>query len=53
MLGITGSMGGQKIEDLKAAANNALDAFLRQDSRSRVRVAFVPYADAVARHPPA
>ena len=28
MLDITGSMGGQKIEDLKTAANNALDAFL-------------------------
>ena len=28
MLDITGSMGGQKIKDLKTAANNALDAFL-------------------------
>ena len=49
MLDITGSMGGQKIEDLKAAANNALDAFLKgQDPKKpRVRVAIVPYADAV------
>jgi Flp pilus assembly protein TadG len=49
MLDITGSMGGQKIADLKAAAYNALDAFLKdQDPKKpRVRVAIVPYADAV------
>ena len=49
MLDITGSMSGQKIKDLKTAANNALDAFLKdQDpNKPRVRVAIVPYADAV------
>ena len=49
MLDITGSMGGQKIADLKTAAYNALDAFLKdQDpSKPRVRVAIVPYADSV------
>lgn len=49
MLDVTGSMGGQKINDLKAAANNAIDAFLTgQDAANpRVRVAIVPYADAV------
>ena len=49
MLDVTGSMGGQKIKDLKTAANNALDAFLEgQDPKKpRVRVAIVPYADAV------
>ncbi len=49
MLDVTGSMGGQKIKDLKAAANNAIDAFLSgQDAtKPRVRVAIVPYANAV------
>jgi hypothetical protein len=49
MLDVTGSMSGQKIKDLKTAANNALDAFLaNQDPKNpRVRVAIVPYADAV------
>src|SRR5262249_4435063 len=49
MLDITGSMAGQKVKDLKAAANNALDAFLaNQDPKKpRVRVAIVPYADSV------
>lgn len=49
MLDVTGSMAGQKIKDLKTAANNAIDAFLAgQDAASpRVRVAIVPYADAV------
>lgn len=49
MLDITGSMAGQKIKDLKTAANNALDAFLAgQDAKNpRVRVAIVPYADSV------
>ena len=49
MLDVTGSMGGQKIKDLKTAANNAIDAFLRARTKTkpRVRVAIVPYADAV------
>jgi Flp pilus assembly protein TadG len=49
MLDITGSMGGQKIKDLRDAADVALDAFLGgQDPKNqRVRVAIVPYADAV------
>jgi Flp pilus assembly protein TadG len=49
MLDITGSMGGQKIADLKTAAYGALDAFFKdQDPKKpRVRVAIVPYADAV------
>jgi Flp pilus assembly protein TadG len=49
MLDVTGSMGGQKIKDLKTAANNAIDAFLTgQDAtKPRVRLAIVPYADAV------
>jgi hypothetical protein len=42
-------MGGQKIADLKTAAYGALDAFFKdQDPKKpRVRVAIVPYADAV------
>lgn len=49
MLDITGSMKGQKIKDLKTAASNALDAFLggQDPDKPRVRVAIVPYADAV------
>lgn len=49
MLDVTGSMGGQKIKDLKAAANNAIDAFLsgQDPAKPRVRVAIVPYANAV------
>ncbi|MBX3579128.1 MAG: hypothetical protein KF723_18160 [Rhizobiaceae bacterium] len=49
MLDITGSMKGQKIEDLKAAAKNAATAFLagQDPANPRVRVAVVPYADAV------
>ena len=49
MLDVTGSMAGQKIKDLKAAASNAVDAFLAgQDlSKPRVRVAIVPYANSV------
>jgi len=49
MLDITGSMNGQKIKDLKHAARNAVKTFLgKQDpARPRVRIAIVPYADAV------
>lgn len=49
MLDVTGSMAGQKIKDLKTAANAALDAFLagQDPAKPRVRVAVVPYADAV------
>jgi len=49
MLDITGSMAGTKIEDLKTAAKNAVSTFLKgQDTaRPRVRIALVPYADAV------
>jgi Flp pilus assembly protein TadG len=50
MLDITGSMDGQKIRDLKTAAKNAVDTFLagnRDPSDPRVRVALVPYAEAV------
>ena len=49
MLDVTGSMDGQKIEDLKDAAENAVEALLgNQDAKNpRVRVAIVPYAEAV------
>ncbi len=49
MLDVTGSMDGQKIRDLKRAANNAVDALLGgQNARDpRVRVSIVPYAQAV------
>jgi hypothetical protein len=49
MLDVTGSMGGQKIKDLKTAAKNAVDAFLdgQDPKKPRVRVAIVPYANSV------
>lgn len=49
MLDVTGSMGGQKIKDLRTAATVAVNEFLgSQDPKEpRVRVAIVPYAEAV------
>ncbi|WP_394887933.1 pilus assembly protein TadG-related protein [Mesorhizobium sp. AaZ16] len=49
MLDVTGSMGGHKINDLKTAAKNAVDAFLdgQDPKKPRVRVAIVPYANSV------
>ena len=49
MLDITGSMAGQKIKDLKTAAENAVGVMLDgQDPKNpRIRVAIVPYAEAV------
>lgn len=49
MLDITGSMGGQKLLELKNAAKRAVATFLDGQAKgsSRVRVAIVPYADAV------
>lgn len=49
MLDVTGSMNGQKLEDLKTAAKAASKLFLEgQDPNNpRVRVSVVPYANAV------
>lgn len=49
MLDVTGSMGGQKIKDLRTAAQNAVDILLTgQDAANpRIRIALVPYAEAV------
>ncbi|MDG4898089.1 pilus assembly protein [Mesorhizobium sp. WSM4976] len=49
MLDVTGSMAGQKIKDLRAAASNAVNSFLGGQSATnpRVRVAIVPYANSV------
>jgi Flp pilus assembly protein TadG len=50
MLDVTGSMGGQKIKDLKKAAQSAVEALLagnKNPNTPRVRVAIVPYAEAV------
>ncbi|WP_269931993.1 pilus assembly protein [Aminobacter sp. HY435] len=44
MLDVTGSMEGQKIKDLRAAAKNAVDRLLENP---RTRVALVPYAESV------
>lgn len=49
MLDVTGSMRGSKINDLKAAATIAVEALLSGNKHSpdRIRVAMVPYAEAV------
>lgn len=49
MLDITGSMGGRKLLELKNAAKRAIGTFLDGQAKgsNRVRVAIVPYADAV------
>ncbi|MVA96321.1 VWA domain-containing protein [Nitratireductor sp. CAU 1489] len=49
MLDITGSMSGRKLRDLQAAASNVVDTFLSGQNATdpRVRLAIVPYADAV------
>jgi Flp pilus assembly protein TadG len=49
MLDVTGSMAGQKLRDLKSAATNAAGILLRgqDEARPRVRVALVPYSNAV------
>lgn len=49
MLDLTGSMKGTKIQDLKAAAVNAVNIILKDQSptRPRVRIALVPYANSV------
>ena len=49
VLDVTGSMKGQKIKDLKTAADNAVTTFLagQDPKKPRVRVAIVPYSDAV------
>lgn len=49
MLDVTGSMKGQKLEDLKGAATNAVTTLLGSQKASdpRVRIALVPYANSV------
>lgn len=49
MLDVTGSMSGQRLRDLKVAAKNAVKLLLGNNKaiHDRVRVALVPYADAV------
>ncbi|CAN7533159.1 hypothetical protein [Aminobacter sp. LjRoot7] len=51
MLDVTGSMEGQKIEDLKKAATNAVNNLLKGETtpsgEPRVRMSLVPYANSV------
>lgn len=48
MLDITGSMAGQKIQDLKSAANDLIDIVVWSDqSRYTSRVALVPFSETV------
>ncbi len=46
MLDTTGSMQGQKLTDLKAAANDLLDIMLAE-GRDNVRIALAPFAESV------
>lgn len=49
MLDVTDSMAGSKINDLKAAASNAVDALTKNQNKAnpRLRIALVPYSDGV------
>lgn len=47
MLDVSGSMGGQKLIDLKTAAINAANELVTEHTGDRVRVSFVSYATSV------
>lgn len=47
MLDVSGSMGGQKLADLKTAAGDAIDILITEKTGSRVRVALNTYATSV------
>ncbi len=47
MLDVTGSMQGQKIADLKAAASDAVDILLPDANTRGVRIGLVPYATSI------
>ena len=44
MLDVTGSMGGSKIRDLKAAASDAVNILLPDDNTQGTRIGLVPYS---------
>ncbi|WP_084417936.1 TadE/TadG family type IV pilus assembly protein [Henriciella litoralis] len=47
MLDVSGSMKGEKLEDLKVAASDAIDILITQRTGDRVRVGFNAYSDSV------
>jgi len=47
MLDVSGSMSGAKLEALKKASSDAIDTLIDDGTGDRVRIALVPYADAV------
>lgn len=47
MLDVSGSMSGQKLEDLKTAAKDAVDILITPYSGDRVRIAFNTYSTAI------
>lgn len=47
VLDVSGSMDGQKLDDLKDAATNAVNILIRPETGTRVRMAIVPYHSAV------
>lgn len=47
MLDVSGSMAGDKIIDLKAAASDAIDMLITDQSGDRVRIAFNTYSTAI------
>ncbi len=47
MLDVSGSMRGQRLTDLKAAANNLIDTLIPVSGGGNVRISLAPYATAV------
>lgn len=47
MLDVSGSMDGQKLDDLKAAAKGAIDILITDETGDRVRIGFNTYATSV------
>lgn len=47
MLDVSGSMRGQRLTDLKAAANSLIDTLIPVSNTGKVRIALAPYATAV------
>lgn len=47
MLDVTGSMQGQKINDLKSAAKDAINILLPNNNTAGVRIGLVPYATSI------
>ena len=47
MLDVSGSMGGQKIADLRSAANDVVNILIPDESSDKVKIGIAPYATSV------